>query len=76
MIYDFVEIEKYVQVKVTPNFFFLEDTGIRWPNVTKYAFKGYTDLDFIWNEKTRFLRIRGSLPFAFQGHNVQFILNP
>lgn len=75
MIYDFAEIEKYIPAKVTPNFGVLEDTGVRWPNVTKYAFRGHTDLDVLWNEKTRFLRIRGSLAFAFQNHNTHFTQN-
>lgn len=72
MIYDFVEIEKYVPAKVSINFDFLKDTGIRWPNVKKYIFRGHTDLDFFWNEATRFLKIRGSLAFAFQSHNTHF----
>lgn len=75
MIYDFAEIEKYVPAKVTPNFFFLEDTGVRWPNVVKYAFKGHTDLDVLWNEQTQFLKIRGSLAFSFQNHNTHFTQN-
>lgn len=72
MIYDFAEIEKYIPAKVTPNFGVLEDTGVRWPNVTKYSFKGHTNLDVLWNEQTRFLKIRGSMAFVFQNHNFHF----
>ena len=72
MIYDFAEIEKYIPAKVTPNFGALEDTGRRYGEVRELVFNRLSPLPVFWNERTRFLKIRGSLAFAYQAHNYQF----
>lgn len=72
MIFDYCEIEKYIPCKVKPNFSYLVDTGNVNFGYRKFSFVGLTDLFVYWNEETRFLRITGSFPYAFQKHNFNF----
>ena len=72
MIFDYVEIEKYIPAKVKPNFGYLVDTENVNFGYRKFIFDGMSNLSIYWHEQNRFLRIRGSLPYAFQKHNFNF----
>lgn len=73
MFYDYVEIEKYVPCKDTFNMDSLKER-LRTSNglIKSYYNIGFNSLDISFNEHTRYLKIRGSFPFAFQGHNFFF----
>lgn len=66
---DYIAITKYLEGKDTPYFANCKWLAAYNGGGERYAVEGCEQLEAIWNERTRILKIRGSVPYFIQGHN-------
>lgn len=67
--YDYLAITKYLEGKDTPNLANGKWLAAYNGGSERYAVEGCEQLEAIWNERARVLKIRGSVPYFIQGHN-------
>jgi hypothetical protein len=70
--FDFLKIRKCLQDKDTPNFKNCTHIGTYNNGLHIFHLKGYKPLAVQWYEDSRILRIKGSLPYYFKGHNFTY----
>jgi|LSQX01.2.fsa_nt_gb hypothetical protein len=73
--FDFLKIRKCLQDKDTPNFKNCTHIGTYNNGLHIFHLKGYKPLAVQWYEDSRILRIKGSLPYYFKGHNFTYSQN-
>ncbi len=66
---DYIAITKYFGSKDKPNFANCQWLADYSGGGERYAVEGCEKLEAIWNGGTHLLKIRGSVPYFFQGHN-------
>lgn len=69
---DYIAISKYLNGKDTPNLANCQWLAAYNSGGERYAVEGCERLEVLWNEGTRLLQLRGSVPYFFQGHNFAF----
>ena len=69
---DYIDITKYFENKVTINFAHLQLEATYNSGWKKYVLKGCTHLEVWINQQLSLVRIKGSIPYFFQGHNFIF----
>lgn len=70
---DYIAISKPFEYKDTPNLSNLQMSGVDYERGVEYfKIDGCERLAVSWSEQARILRLKGSLPYYFQGHNFSF----
>ena len=69
---DYLATSKNLNGKDTPNLTNCQLLAAYSGGCERYAVEGCERLEVLWNEVTRLLQVRGSLPYFFQGHNFIF----
>lgn len=69
---DYIDITKHFENKVTINFAHLQLEATYNSGWKKYVLKGCTHLEVWINQQLSLVRIKGSIPYFFQGHNFIF----
>lgn len=66
---DYIAITKYLIGKDTPNLANLQWKAAYCSGAERYAVEGCERLEAIYNEQAKMLKVQGSVPYYFQGHN-------
>lgn len=69
---DYISASSFIDCKVNPNFSNCELEAVYNSGWQRYSLNGCKKLQLDWHEDMRMLRLKGSILYYWQGHNISF----